>query len=208
MAEECTRRTRKRYLRTRASDKNSAPPSTQPHQTIGSGSWLRSKVLPAFSSWFQTHRIYNPQESFFPFPKITFLIDRPPKLECQICRQAYCKIKSDTELVDDTTFSMMPCGHVACSRCLDKWLRRHDSCPFCRSCLKYPGCGQRSGEAIDKGGFASLATNTPGPGLDPASLRAVPPRKLIESGGGEVPAGHARVSRGKTTLPRDWGGGR
>lgn len=68
--------------------------------------------------------------------------------------------------------------------------------------LKISGLrAQRSGETIDKGGFASLAANTPGPGLDPASLHAVPPRKLIESGGGEVAAGHARVSRGKTTLP-------
>lgn len=141
MPEECTRKTRKRYLRTRALEENPVPPLAQTHQTPGSGSWLRSKVPPAFSSWFQPHRIYNPKESFFPFPKITFLIDEPPKLECQICRQAHCEIKSDTELVDETTFSMMPCGHAACSLCLDKWLRRHGSCPFCRSCLKYPGCG-------------------------------------------------------------------
>ncbi|CEI40407.1 unnamed protein product [Fusarium venenatum] len=82
---------RKRYLRTRATTQ----PKTQSQQTSTKstpGSWIKSKILPWFAPWFQPHRCYDPEESFIPFPKVTFLIDEPIRLECQICHQANCQI--------------------------------------------------------------------------------------------------------------------
>jgi hypothetical protein len=131
---------RKRYLRTRVT----AESRTQSQQTNAKstpGSWIKSKVLPWFAPWFQPHRCYDPKESFLPFPKVTFLIDEPIRLECQICRQVNCQIKSDAEPLDEPNFSLMPCGHAACSCCrLEKWFKTQDTCPFCRIKLVYPGC--------------------------------------------------------------------
>ncbi|KAH7198143.1 uncharacterized protein B0J16DRAFT_35197 [Fusarium flagelliforme] len=131
---------RMRYLRTRANT-NSRTQSQETNATTSLGSRIKSKLLPRFASWFQPHRCYDPEESFVPFPKVTFLIDEPIGLECQICRQVSCQIKSDAEPLDETNFSLMPCGHTACSRCLKKWFKTQDTCPFCRVDLVYPGCG-------------------------------------------------------------------
>jgi hypothetical protein len=54
-----------------------------------------------------------------------------------------CQIKSDAEPLDESTFSLMPCGHAACLQCLEKWFENQGTCPFCRVDLIYPGCGHR-----------------------------------------------------------------
>lgn len=133
----------KRYLRTRASKTSPAPQHQNANGTLGCGSWKKTKTLPRFSSWFQPHRRYDPKESFFPFPKVTFLIDEPIEVKCQICHQANCQIKPDAEPLDESTFSLMPCGHAACLQCLEGWFENQGTCPFCRVDLIYPGCGHR-----------------------------------------------------------------
>ena len=149
MSTDRSRWSQRKYLRTKRSEQAPTPmaiPPLEKQQTFKSydaGSWLRSKVLPLFSTWFEPHRRYNPDESFFPFPKITFLIDRPAELLCQICREAKCEIESERDHLGDSTFSILPCGHAAGSRCLQTWLRTHSTCPFCRFNLRYPGCGHK-----------------------------------------------------------------
>lgn len=108
---------RRRYLQTRAK----AESRTQSQQTITKstpGSWIKSKILPWIAPWFQPHRSYDPDDSFIPFPKVTFLIDKPIRIQCQICHQANCQIKPDAEPPGESEFSLMPCGHAACSNCL------------------------------------------------------------------------------------------
>jgi PHD/YefM family antitoxin component YafN of YafNO toxin-antitoxin module len=137
------RQPQKRYLRTRASKTSPDPQHQDTNGTLGSRPLETTKTLPRFSSWFQPNRRYDPQESFFPFPKVTFLIDQPIELKCQICHQASCQIKSDAESPDESTFSLMPCGHAACLQCLEGWFEYQGTCPFCRVDLIYPGCGHR-----------------------------------------------------------------
>ncbi|KAL6923562.1 hypothetical protein ACHAPO_001724 [Fusarium lateritium] len=159
---------RKRYLRTRATTQ----PKTQSQQTSTKstpGSWIKSKILPWFAPWFQPHRCYDPEESFIPFPKVTFLIDEPIRLECQICHQANCQIRSDAEPLDESDFSLMPCGHAACSSCLEKWFKTQDTCPFCRSKLAYPGCGHAiPARSLTKEGLHLLPRTLPDQGWIPS----------------------------------------
>ncbi|KAG8667203.1 hypothetical protein FPOAC1_012028 [Fusarium poae] len=159
---------RKRYLRTRAT----AQPKTQSQQTSTKstpGSWIKSKILPWFAPWFQPHRCYDPEESFIPFPKVTFLIDKPIRLECQICHQANCQIRSDSEPLDESDFSLMPCGHAACSGCLEKWFKTQDTCPFCRTKLAYPGCGHAiPARSLTKEGLHLLPRTLPDQGWIPS----------------------------------------
>jgi hypothetical protein len=143
MSSEHYQQPQKRYLRTRANTQSSTVHQKKADTVLNPISLIRSKILPKFSSWFQPHRCYDPKESFFPFPKVTFLVDEPMKLECQICRQASCQIKSDAEPLDESTFSLLPCGHAACLHCLDKWFKSQDTCPFCRVDLTYPGCSHK-----------------------------------------------------------------
>ena len=109
------------------------------NEELGIG--IKSEIRPLLSSWLEPHRRYDPDESYFPFPKITFLIDQPKGLLCQICRGAKCRIKSGEDRLGDSTFSILPCGHVAGSRCIKTWLKECKTCPFCRFTMKYPGCG-------------------------------------------------------------------
>ncbi|KAL7627349.1 hypothetical protein AAE478_001541 [Parahypoxylon ruwenzoriense] len=80
-------------------------------------------------------------ESFFPTPKITFLIDRPENLTCQICHTTGLEMAPTADAVEDSTPAILPCGHVACYECLETWLDTNDSCPFCRKDMVYEVCG-------------------------------------------------------------------
>ena len=90
--------------------------------------------------WIQPSRTYDSEEAFFPFPKLTFLIDKPKNIVCQICRESTMELRSSEDEKKDTSFSILPCGHVACSRCLIKWVKAHKNCPFCKLSLEYPRC--------------------------------------------------------------------
>ncbi|KAI1321712.1 hypothetical protein F5Y16DRAFT_413636 [Xylariaceae sp. FL0255] len=81
-------------------------------------------------------------ESFFPSPKVTFLIDEPQNLICQICQQTNLRIaitveESRDEDKDGEIPALLACGHIACKSCLDSWLDHNDSCPFCRISLRH-----------------------------------------------------------------------
>lgn len=125
-----------KYLRTKRS--GGAPLTTLKERLLDSKIITKGRSL--LPSWLQ-QQCYDSNESFLPCPKVTFLIDRPPALLCQICRDAQFELRSTA--VDETTFSILPCGHVAGSQCLDTWCFAYDTCPFCRLELRYPGCGHR-----------------------------------------------------------------
>lgn len=98
-------------------------------------------------------------ESFFPTPKVTFLIDEPRGLKCQICltttlemaesaaeAEAEAEAHASTDAGADaegktSAPAILPCGHVACGPCMAQWLAAHRSCPFCRQEMRHAGCG-------------------------------------------------------------------
>ncbi|KAI1265712.1 hypothetical protein F5Y18DRAFT_426801 [Xylariaceae sp. FL1019] len=85
---------------------------------------------------------FQAEQSFIPSPKVTFLIDSPEHLVCQICQQAPLQMAGgDTTDCDDPDIpAILPCGHVCCSSCVGLWLGKHRSCPFCRQSLIHEGC--------------------------------------------------------------------
>ncbi|KAI0100889.1 hypothetical protein GGR51DRAFT_341570 [Nemania sp. FL0031] len=83
------------------------------------------------------------KECFIPSPKITFLIDKPDNLVCQICRQARLKLAVTAENPEPETTTILPCGHIACYACINHWFERHASCPFCRVGLTHKRCGHK-----------------------------------------------------------------
>ncbi|KAI0888725.1 uncharacterized protein GGS22DRAFT_196600 [Annulohypoxylon maeteangense] len=74
--------------------------------------------------------------SFFPTPMVTFLVEQPQNLSCMICRE---NIKMTKTIAYDTP-GILPCGHVACYECLDRWVKEHKNCPVCRTSMVHPGC--------------------------------------------------------------------
>lgn len=102
-----------------------------------------SKFISNLPSWSHPHRTYDPSESFIPYPKITFLIEKPHGLTCQICRDSRFELKFDIDRQNDSTFSILPCGHVAGRRCIQIWCNSNDVCPFCRQKLRYRSCGHK-----------------------------------------------------------------
>ncbi|KAK2776818.1 hypothetical protein CKAH01_03310 [Colletotrichum kahawae] len=113
-------------------------------------SWLKRTFLPLVSSWLRPQDDTAPEvgRCFFPSPKVTFLIDKPEGLICQICQYSPLAFQEQTEIesgrrYSDSVPSIMPCGHLAGARCLSKWLREHNNCPFCRCELTYGQCGHR-----------------------------------------------------------------
>jgi hypothetical protein len=80
------------------------------------------------------------EESFVPSPKITFLIDEPDNLVCQICQQTSLKMAITAETPSLETPAILPCAHIFCHGCIDLWLADHNSCPFCRTEVTRTGC--------------------------------------------------------------------
>ncbi|KAI0459521.1 hypothetical protein F5B21DRAFT_455137 [Xylaria acuta] len=80
------------------------------------------------------------KDSFVPSPKITFLIDSPTNLICQICQQAPLKMAISAEDPNPGMTAILPCGHIFCHGCINFWLQGHKSCPFCRTGMIHPGC--------------------------------------------------------------------
>lgn len=80
------------------------------------------------------------KECFVPSPMITFLIDEPDDLVCQVCQQTPLKLAITAESPNPGLTSILPCGHIFCHGCIDHWLASHDSCPFCRTVLTHADC--------------------------------------------------------------------
>ena len=74
---------------------------------------LIARLQPELANWFQPDRRYSEDECFFPYPHITFLVDKPTNLVCQICRDSVCQLQDFT-----TTPSTAPSPscHAACLR--------------------------------------------------------------------------------------------
>ncbi|KAI5921557.1 hypothetical protein F4810DRAFT_677660 [Camillea tinctor] len=85
-------------------------------------------------------KLCSDHDSFFPTPKITFLIDQPENLTCLICSTSL-KMCLNSEEAKETTPAILACGHLACSSCLTQWLKIHGNCPFCRQEMTYSSCG-------------------------------------------------------------------
>jgi hypothetical protein len=104
-------------------------------------------LRPVRAGWFKREGLYQPSESYIPCPKITFLIDKPRNLMCQICYESRLDLRTDRIWLADRTPAILPCGHVAGLRCLKHWFSHLASegkapcCPFCRVKLEYPECG-------------------------------------------------------------------
>lgn len=82
-----------------------------------------------------------PKGSYVPCPKITFLVDKPEDLVCEICLVSKLKFSHDkSSKYTDNTPAMLPCGHVAGYCCLREWLKENHSCPFCRLDLNHELC--------------------------------------------------------------------
>jgi hypothetical protein len=75
-------------------------------------------------------------DSFVPNPKLTFLLENP-RLECRLCFLPTAM----TRTLENSTISILFCGHFACHLCLGKWLAENDTCPFCRKELRHEKCG-------------------------------------------------------------------
>ncbi|RYP37216.1 hypothetical protein DL767_003035 [Monosporascus sp. MG133] len=80
-------------------------------------------------------------ESFFPTPKVTFLIDEPEGLKCQICLTTPLEMAESSQRPNERTPVILPCGHAGCGDCMHTWLSAHHSCPFCRRDMHHKGCG-------------------------------------------------------------------
>ncbi|KAI1127151.1 hypothetical protein F5Y10DRAFT_243277 [Nemania abortiva] len=79
-------------------------------------------------------------EIFVPSPKVTFLIDQPEDLVCQICQQTRLKLAITAENPGPDITVILPCGHIGCHECINLWFGDHDACPFCRTDLVHRGC--------------------------------------------------------------------
>ena len=93
-------------------------------------------------------------------------------------------MKEPLDDIDDSVPSIMPCGHIAGSRCLAEWAevedknraekggRKHRSCPFCRTPLKYALCRHKLyPRVIDMNSILNLPTTIPEGGSIPAQCR-------------------------------------
>ncbi|KAK3906274.1 hypothetical protein C8A05DRAFT_40877 [Staphylotrichum tortipilum] len=104
----------------------------------------------------------NPPDNsgcYAPDPKYTFLyaptLPHHSPVHCVICKDAQLTLPSTSTSIptckppttpeqpadgDDTTPSLLPCGHVFGTTCLSLWLASHATCPACRFPLRYELC--------------------------------------------------------------------
>lgn len=144
-----------RYLRSRRT-RNS--PLTTLAEQLGRSRFLRgrnkTKCEPVLPLSWKLRPDIEADQTFFPDPKVTFLVDQSPRLICQICRESCMRIiddlspqgegcSSSRSRDSDEIFAIFPCGHIAGSRCLEQWSEQSSSCPFCRKELRYPKCGHK-----------------------------------------------------------------
>ncbi|KAI0165609.1 hypothetical protein GGR57DRAFT_497081 [Xylariaceae sp. FL1272] len=139
-----------------------ASPSTPRNKRTLSSESLRSATEPAsvgdsfakqivrrfvrkFNASDERQKHFQAEQSFIPSPKVTFLIDTPENLVCQICQQASLHMggAGSAECDDPDIPAILPCAHICCRECIEQWLEKHRSCPFCRQSMVHEGCGHR-----------------------------------------------------------------
>lgn len=110
--------------------------------------------LPMIGTWFKSSRLpaeHDPYQSFIPNPKVTFIVHSPQDLVCGICQITELKFQHSKlgrvsrrrkAAFCDSVPVIAPCGHVAGSECMEKWLEENETCPFCREQLVHE-CGHR-----------------------------------------------------------------
>jgi hypothetical protein len=81
-------------------------------------------------------RMFANQEScYVPYPRTSFATGSQVRLKCVICQETDLLVRSPGQPVDDSTPSILPCGHVFGSQCLESWLKMSSRCPLCRLAL-------------------------------------------------------------------------
>ncbi|KAI1335833.1 hypothetical protein F5Y15DRAFT_224111 [Xylariaceae sp. FL0016] len=85
-------------------------------------------------------KVYKPVDTFISSPKVTFLIDQPDNLLCQICYEQNLRMGKSAADPANSTPSIIPCGHIACHSCFSSWLETKDTCPFCRKSMQHKQC--------------------------------------------------------------------
>ncbi|KAI0549224.1 hypothetical protein F4679DRAFT_547893 [Xylaria curta] len=102
--------------------------------------YLVQEFLRKYHATATNSEIIPSKDSFIRSPKITFLIDSPTNLICQICQQTPLKMVISAADPDPSMIAILPCGHISCHDCISSWLTYREICPFCRVELIHPKC--------------------------------------------------------------------
>ena len=133
---------------------------------------LREQIRPITEEHIKADGIYEDKESFFPYPAVTFMVDKPDNIVCQICLESRLSLGPHNFFNLDCMPAVMPCGHVAGRLCLETFLAdKHDNdraCPFCRFPLIHPECehGVRP-KVLGNDGIMALPATIPAGGEVP-----------------------------------------
>jgi len=98
-------------------------------------------------SWFETFNTYSKQlknaiesiKHIYKTTEHTLMSVDVSKKQCSIC----------FELLQGQTISCCYCGHYFHTICIHKWLKKHETCPYCRSKCKKIAENEQIKEALD-----------------------------------------------------------
>ncbi|KAF3767905.1 hypothetical protein M406DRAFT_233767, partial [Cryphonectria parasitica EP155] len=110
-----------------------------------------------------------PCSNFLPYPQITLYTDQKASLGlCGICQATQLELRHEDDSLSGAALTILPCGHVACQKCMDKCLKRKPECPFCRLPLGYELCSHSlKGRVITRENLLSLPETIPMGGIIP-----------------------------------------
>lgn len=145
---------------------------------------IAERIHPVTAGWIKMDGKYEERESFFPIPLVTFSIDAPDNIVCQICRVSELRLtppgvprRRPLPPYTDDMPAIMPCGHVAGAVCLETLMEESEDeawlCPFCRMDLVYARCGHRiKPRVLTSQSIASLPLTLPMGGEIPQLCRS------------------------------------
>ncbi|KAH8889858.1 hypothetical protein GQ53DRAFT_200095 [Thozetella sp. PMI_491] len=99
--------------------------------------------------------------NYFPFPRLTFLVDKPQNLSCTICLEPieYGEKRSTRS---PGYPALIPCGHIFCSGCILKCFEKDRRCPSCKVEYRYAECDHPiQPRVIDKSNIFRLPLTIP-----------------------------------------------
>ncbi|KAI1734029.1 hypothetical protein F4680DRAFT_439809 [Xylaria scruposa] len=123
-----------------SNSEDSASSCENPRDITSYSKHLVQEFLEQYHATATNIEIIPDKDSFIPSPKITFLIDSPKNLICQICQQTPLKMAISAADPDPSMIAILPCGHIACHGCISSWFTKSDLCPFCRIEMIHPKC--------------------------------------------------------------------